>query len=146
EVARFTDEVTVLRRGRVAGHGPTRDLTRDQMTAMMIGAPHAPENPERRGDPANDLRLELRDVKTEPDLGRAGLDIDHLAVRGHEIVGMAGISGNGQKELVEVLGGQRPAARGSIAVGGGPYDASREAAQAQSVRVLPEEPLRNGCV
>jgi ABC-type uncharacterized transport system ATPase subunit len=146
EVMRFTDEVTVLRRGRVAGRGSTRDLTRDQMTAMMIGAPHAPENPQRRGSPANDLRLELRDVKTEPDLGRAGLDVDHLAVRGHEIVGVAGVSGNGQKDLVEVLGGQRPAAGGSIAIGGTPYDASRGAAQAQSVRVLPEEPLRNGCV
>ena len=146
EVARFTDEVTVLRRGRVAGRGPTRDLTRDQMTAMMIGAPHAPENPERRGDPGDDVRLQIRELRTAQDLGRAGLDVERLDVRAHEIVGVAGVSGNGQKELVEVLGGQRPAAGGAVLIGGAPYDASRDEAQERSVRVLPEEPLRNGCV
>ncbi len=146
EVARFTDDVTVLRRGRVAGRGPTRDLTRDQLTAMMIGAPHAPENPERRGEPANETRLEIRDLRTAEDLGRAGLDVARLDVRAREIVGIAGVSGNGQKELVEVLGGQRPAESGAVLVAGAPYAARRAEAQERAVRVLPEEPLRNGCV
>ena len=69
-----------------------------------------------------------------------------LTVHAHEIVGIAGVSGNGQKELVEVLGGQRPAESGEIIVDGEGYDASRAASQAHAVRVLPEEPLRNGCV
>lgn len=47
---------------------------------------------------------------------------------------------------VEVLGGQRPCQAGSITVDGAPYDANREQSQARGVRVLPEEPLRNGCV
>jgi simple sugar transport system ATP-binding protein len=61
-------------------------------------------------------------------------------------VGVAGVSGNGQKELVEVLGGQRKPAGGDVLVAGEPYGASRTEAQAKAVRVLPEEPLKNGCV
>jgi simple sugar transport system ATP-binding protein len=69
-----------------------------------------------------------------------------LDVHAHEIVGVAGVSGNGQKALVEVLGGQRRWESGSILVEGAPYDATRTQSQAHGVRVLPEEPLRNGCV
>ena len=61
-------------------------------------------------------------------------------------MGVAGVSGNGQKELLEVLGGQRPATAGSVTVNGRPYGATRGESQALGVRVLPEEPLRNGCV
>ena len=67
-------------------------------------------------------------------------------VHAHEIVGIAGVSGNGQKDLLEVLGGQRAHVAGSILVDNAPYDASRALSQAHDVRVLPEEPLRNGCV
>jgi simple sugar transport system ATP-binding protein len=85
-------------------------------------------------------------LKTAEEGGRKGLDVSELKVHAHEIVGIAGVSGNGQKELLEVLGGQRPAESGEIIVDGEGYDASREASQAHAVRVLPEEPLRNGCV
>ena len=67
-------------------------------------------------------------------------------VRPREIVGIAGVSGNGQRDLVEVLGGQRASAAGTIEVGGAPYTARREEALRHKVRLLPEEPLRNGCV
>jgi simple sugar transport system ATP-binding protein len=146
EVSRFTDEVTVLRRGRVAGGGRTAALTADDMTAMMIGEPHAPANPQRHGAPLAEPRLLVRALRTTNALGRPGLDVRHLVVHAGEIVGVAGVSGNGQKDLVEVLGGQRPAEGGEIIVAGESYDASREQAQARGVRVLPEEPLRNGCV
>ena len=49
EVAAFVDEVTVLRRGRMAGTGMVKDLGPADLTAMMIGEPHAPKNPERKG-------------------------------------------------------------------------------------------------
>jgi simple sugar transport system ATP-binding protein len=112
----------------------------------MIGEPHAPAEPERIGGSENEARLLVRGVKTEGDLGRPGLDISEIEVRPREIVGIAGVSGNGQKELVEVLGGQRRPVSGEVRVGGKPYAATREEAQAGGVRVLPEEPLRNGCV
>ncbi len=146
EVARFADEVTVLRRGRVAGGGATRDLGPAELTAMMIGEPQVPASLERRGIAEVGERLLVRRLRTPEIGGRAGLDIAHLAVHPREIVGVAGVSGNGQKELAEVLGGQRTALAGEVIVAGESYHATREEAQARGVRVLPEEPLRNGCV
>ena len=146
EVAKFVDEVTVLRRGRFAGAGSVRHLGPTELTAMMIGEAHEPAEPERLGEPSDEIQLQVRDLRTAADGGRAGLSIAELTVRAREIVGIAGVSGNGQKTLVEVLGGQQPIESGSVDVGGIPYDATREQAQARHVRVLPEEPLRNGCV
>ena len=146
DVMRFTDEVTVLRRGKLAGRGVTAELTPGDMTAMMIGEPHAPGRPERRGVAEAAVRLEVAGLRTAEDVGRPGLDVASLQVRAHEIVGVAGVSGNGQKELLEVLGGQRPASGGVMTVNGVSYDATRRQSQALGVRVLPEEPLRNGCV
>ncbi len=146
EVAAFADEVTVLRKGRVVGGGHARDLGPAELTALMIGDLAVTENPHRRGAPGATPRLELRGLKSEAALGRAKVDIDALDVRPGEILGVAGISGNGQSTLVEILGGQRKPVAGDIRVGGAPYRATRAEAQALKVRVLPEEPLRNGCV
>ncbi len=146
DVMRFTDEVTVLRRGKLAGRGVTGQLSRSDMTAMMIGEPHAPGCPERRRVTEAAVRLSIQGVRTADDIGRPGLDIALLEVRSHEIVGVAGVSGNGQKELLEVVGGQRPATAGTVAVDGAPYAGTRHQSQALHVRVLPEKPLRNGCV
>jgi len=146
EVAAFVDEVTVLRRGRLAGTGAVKDLSAADLTAMMIGEPHAPANPERLGKPAHEIRLEVSKLRCEAESGRKGLAIDSLIVHAHEIVGIAGVSGNGQKDLVEALGGQRPLSAGAILVDGETYTATRAESQAHDVRVLPEEPLRNGCV
>jgi len=144
DVMRFTDEVTVLRRGRLAGHGTTSGLSRGELTAMMIGEPHAPARPERRGVAGAAVRLQVRNLRTAGSLGQTALDIASLDVRAHEVVGVAGVSGNGQRELLEVLGGQRPG--GGVTVDGVPYIATRRQSQDLHVRIIPEEPLRNGCV
>jgi simple sugar transport system ATP-binding protein len=67
-------------------------------------------------------------------------------VHAGEIVGVAGVSGNGQEELVEVLAGQRAPRAGRVAVGGAGYQARRAEMRALMVRCLPDEPLRNACV
>ncbi len=146
EVARFADDVTVLRRGRSVGGGPAAGLDAASLTAMMIGEPQAPPGTLRRGEPEAAARLLVRGLRTAGDAGRPGLDVRELAVHPREIVGVAGVSGNGQKDLAEVLGGQRAAQAGDVLVSGAPYRAHRDEAQARRVRVLPEEPLRNGCV
>jgi simple sugar transport system ATP-binding protein len=69
-----------------------------------------------------------------------------LQVTAGEIVGVAGVSGNGQRELVEVLAGQRPSHGGSIAVSGHPYRGTRMDMNRHGVRCLPDEPLANACV
>jgi simple sugar transport system ATP-binding protein len=78
--------------------------------------------------------------------GQRSIRIESLVVRRREIVGIAGVSGNGQSEFVEVLAGQRRASSGEIRVAGVAYGAMRPEAQARRVRCLPEEPLRNACV
>jgi len=67
-------------------------------------------------------------------------------VHAGEIVGVAGVSGNGQEELVEVLAGQRVARAGTVVINGKNYRARRDEMRAQRVRCLPDEPLRNACV
>ena len=69
-----------------------------------------------------------------------------MTVHEGEIVGIAGVSGNGQRELVEVLAGQRPPTGGEVLVHGQPYRATRKEAFDHKVFLLPEEPLRNGSV
>jgi simple sugar transport system ATP-binding protein len=146
EVKKFADEVTVLRRGRSVGGGRAADMTPADMTALMIGEPQVPASVEHRGKAALKPYLLLQGLRTTGDVGRTGLDIATLAVHAREIVGIAGVSGNGQKELAEVLGGQRPPESGEMIVEGEDYTATRAEAQMHRVRVLPEEPLRNGCV
>jgi ABC-type uncharacterized transport system ATPase subunit len=145
EVMAFADDVTVLRRGRQAGGGRVAELTPADMTTMMIGEAHTPATLARTGNPEASARLTISDLRSAGDHGRAGLDIAALNVRPHEIVGIAGVSGNGQRELVEVLGGQRSPAAGEIRVSDHGYHARRNEMHALGVRLLPEEPLRNAC-
>ncbi len=144
EVTAFADEVSVLRRGRLVGQGKVADLTHDQMAAMMIGAEKEVRPVERHGTPGAPV-LEVRGIKARDRSGLKEISIDALTVRAGEIAGIAGISGNGQMELMEVLTGQRPASSGEIRVDGAPYRATRAEAQAHAVRYLPEEPLKNAC-
>ena len=146
EVAAYADDVTVLRKGKFAGSGSARDLGPAELTAMMIGEPHAPKPVLREGGPDKEERLAVRDLVTSGDLGRPGLSVKELVVHPREIVGVAGVSGNGQKDLVEVLGGQRPSDNGAILVSGKTYKGGRLEARGLGVRVLPEEPLRNASV
>jgi simple sugar transport system ATP-binding protein len=67
-------------------------------------------------------------------------------VRAGEILGVAGVSGNGQRELVEVLAGQREATHGTVFVHGKRYRVTREEIRRQAVFCIPEEPLHNACV
>ncbi|WP_437942839.1 ABC transporter ATP-binding protein [Sorangium sp. So ce341] len=149
EVMAFADEVTVLRRGQVAGRGRVEDLTPAAMAEMMVGAqpPQVSARGGARGDaPAGDAVLRVEGLAAADDRGRPALDGVTLTVRRGEIVGIAGVSGNGQEELVEVLAGQRPARAGRVLVHGEPYGAGRDEIRRHRVRCLPEEPLRNACV
>lgn len=146
EVAAFADDVTVLRKGQVAGGGSAQGLGPAELTSMMIGELNIVTSGGRSKTTASQPRLTIRGLRASGDLGRSGLEIEQLDVYPGEILGVAGVSGNGQTMLVEVLGGQRKASAGEIIISGARYHASRAEAQLCKVRVLPEEPLRNGCV
>ncbi|WP_186139618.1 ABC transporter ATP-binding protein [Burkholderia gladioli] len=101
----------------------------------------------RRPCPADaPIGLEASGLTVRDDLGLPAVRELSLAVRRGEILGIAGVSGNGQKALVEALIGQRQPAAGHMAVGGRPYRATREEMRERRVFAIPEEPLRNACI
>jgi len=145
EVMAFADEVTILRRGKLAGKGLVKDLTPDAMARTMIGAEELTIQPARTGEAGEPLD-ELEKVRALDDAGAIAVRDVSLTVRGGEIVGIAGVSGNGQRQLVEVLAGQREAESGEIRVAGSAYHARREEMRSHKMSLLPEEPLKNACV
>jgi simple sugar transport system ATP-binding protein len=148
EVMAFADAVSVLRRGKYAGEGRVADLTPTSMAEMMVGAREIPQSHQSKaGTAARDgARLSIKDLVVEDDTGTPAVEHFTLDVRPGEIVGIAGVSGNGQRELVEALIGQRRAAGGAILIDGKPYHASRVEILRHGTFSLPEEPLRNACV
>jgi simple sugar transport system ATP-binding protein len=144
EVTAFADDVTVLRRGKHAGGGAVADLSHDDMARMMMGADPEKSDIKRSGS-LGDKILELKDIRARDRSGLKTIAIDDLKVQAGEILGIAGVSGNGQMELMEILTGQRPISGGEIRVKGVPYGATRAEAKAHNVRYLPEEPLQNAC-
>jgi simple sugar transport system ATP-binding protein len=148
EVTSFADDVTVLRRGRVAGGGAAKDLTIKEMATLMVGGevPATSLGRSRRPDPTAQPALVIDGLHADDDIGLPVLEGFSLKVFPGEIVGVAGVSGNGQDELVEVLAGQRSATRGRLLVSGSPYQPTREQIRRQKVRLLPEAPLKNACV
>jgi ABC-type uncharacterized transport system ATPase subunit len=145
EVLAFADEVTILRRGKLAGRGLVKDLAPDAMARLMIGAEELTVQPARTGQ-FGTPRLGIAKLRALDDAGQTAVRDVSLSVRGGEIVGIAGVSGNGQRQLVEVLAGQREADSGEIHLHGQRYHATRQEMRGNKLSVLPEEPLKNACV
>ncbi|WP_439586076.1 ABC transporter ATP-binding protein [Hydrogenophaga sp.] len=155
EVMTYADDVTVLRRGKTVHHCAVRDTSPALLANAMVGESSAAA-PERAAAPvlnasssataSTTASLEVKGLDVMGDRGTLAVRELSLAVAPGEILGIAGVSGNGQRELVEALVGQRPRAAGAVKVQGEPYAARREENHRLKVRSLPEEPLRNACV
>ena len=169
EVMAYADSVTVLRRGKAVHHTRVPDTDPKRLAQAMMGeaigdpgvAPppegetaaehHAAPAPSARTtikSMANDARiaLDVQGLRALGDRGTLALHDLSLSVRAGEILGVAGVSGNGQRELVEALVGQRARLAGRVTVMGEAYAARRAENRRLKVRSLPEEPLRNACV
>lgn len=144
EVRSFADEVTVLRRGKLAGKGRVSELSDADMAEMMMGKANTATAAARLGEAGREV-LRLENVRAPDRSGLHEIVLDNLTVCSREIVGVAGISGNGQFELMEILTGQRKVVDGEIRVEGKPYHGRRKQARQLKVRYLPEEPLLNAC-
>ncbi len=145
EVFEFAREVTVLRRGEAVAQGPVSDFDATSLANAMIGSEKIRHPVEREGEPGTQLRLNVLNLTAENDKGGEAVRGVTLELRDREILGIAGVSGNGQRELVEVLAGQRPARRGEIRVNGELYHARRAEMVRHKFYCLPEEPLQNAC-
>ena len=126
EVTAFADSVTVLRRGRRVGGGKVSDMTTDEMARLMIGDTQVRERATRLERPGGETVLELAGLMADDEEGSPVLDAVNLKIRAGEIVGVAGVSGNGQSQLVEVLSGQRPLKDGRVFVRDRPFEPTRD--------------------
>jgi len=157
EVMAYADDVTVLRKGRQVGTSAVSATSRDALAGLMMGAAETRDtavmdavNAERVArkpvDPAARIRLAMRNISIDDDRGHAAVKRASLEVRSGEILGIAGVSGNGQKEMVEALVGQRRVKTGEMEIAGDAYRATREEMTRRRVFAIPEEPLKNACV
>lgn len=146
EVLALSDRITVLRNGRTVGTVSPSDVDRHELAHMMVGrdvsstAEHAPEQ-------AGELRLAVIGLTVPGDRGHDALrDLD-LEVRGGQIVGIAGVSGNGQRELAEAIAGLRAPSAGSIRLGGVEVTGRDPAGmRAAGLGFVPEERMRDGVI
>ncbi|MEP6792150.1 MAG: ATP-binding cassette domain-containing protein, partial [Ramlibacter sp.] len=152
EVMAYADDVTVLRRGKAVHHCAVASTSPAMLAQAMVGdsAAAVPETPPagaaQRAMGPGPKPLQVQGLKVMGDRGTLAVQDLDLSVSEGEILGIAGVSGNGQRELVEALVGQRHRSAGSVTVQGQPYAARREENHRLKVRSLPEEPLRNACV
>jgi general nucleoside transport system ATP-binding protein len=158
EVMAYADAVTVLRRGQAVHHCRVIATTPTMLAQAMMGeaitvaapagnsADSSSSNTVLVHAKYNHCALQVEGLTALGDRGTQALHGVNFAVQSGEILGVAGVSGNGQRELVEALVGQRARLSGQVSVMGEPYSATREENRRLKVRSLPEEPLRSACV
>ncbi len=117
EVMELSDRVTVLRRGEVVGTVNTGDVDQRDLARMMVGRDVLLQVDKHRRDPGDPV-LEVSDVHLVSDTGRGSLDGLSVTVGAGEIVGVAGVSGNGQNALFDAVIGVRHPDTGTIRIAG----------------------------
>jgi simple sugar transport system ATP-binding protein len=117
EVLRIADRIAVLRAGRVVGEANPKESTQGQLASMMVGR-EVILTVEKDVAAPGEVVLQVEHLSARNDLGGAAIHDVSFSVRAGEIVGVAGVQGNGQTELVEVLTGLRKADRGEIRLSG----------------------------
>jgi simple sugar transport system ATP-binding protein len=141
----------VLRRGALVASHAVADVAPEALAAAMVGegkSAVAATFTRAARDPldAAVARLQVQDLVVSGDRGELAVHGLSLTVNSGEIVGVAGVSGNGQRELMETLVGQRASDSGAVQVSSEAFFATRAQNRRLKVRSLPEEPLRNACV
>ena len=112
EVMSLSDRITVLRNGKVTGQTTPAETSREQLAEMMVGrsVKLVPDRPEQV---AAESRLVITGLSVKGDRGTTAVDNVSLDLRSGEIVGIAGVSGNGQRELAEAVAGLRDPEQGA---------------------------------
>ena len=146
EVLEICVEVEVLRGGKVVGHADPGRTTEKQLAEMMVGRSVMLEVEKEKAKPADPV-LVIRDLVVDDDRGLEAVRGLSLEVRAGEIVGIAGVQGNGQTELVEAITGLRSARSGQIIVNGEDVtNAAPRRITETGVAHVPEDRQKNGMV
>jgi len=145
EITDVTDRVTVLRDGQDVGTVETSEHTSDDFARMMVGRDVLFQL-EKEGVATGDAVLDVSDLRADGDRGIEAVSGVDLTIDSGEIVGLAGVSGNGQKELAEALVGVRETTDGTIAVTGEDVtNAPPRSFIDNGVSFVPEDRHEDGC-
>ena len=118
EVLAVSDRISVMRHGRIVATKDNRDITAEEIAGIMVGRSVLLRVKKGSAHPDERLLLEIDRMTAIGDRGERAVDDLSLTVRGGEIVGLAGVQGNGQDELVECLAGLRRPLSGKVRIGG----------------------------
>ena len=113
EIKRTAKRCTVIRRGKFIGEVDVASTSAQEMAAMMVGRPVSFVVEKEKREPG-EVMLEVKDLNVRNNKGVLGVKDFSLAIRSGEIVGIAGVDGNGQTELVEAITGLRKIESGSV--------------------------------
>jgi general nucleoside transport system ATP-binding protein len=146
EVKALAQRVTVMRDGRVVGSGEAGSLTTEAIAELMVGRPLTGLRPRGESKPGAPL-LEVRGLDADDERHLPAVRGVSLTVQGGEILGIAGVEGNGQRELVECIAGLRAPLRGEIVVAGIPvHGRSPRERAAAGLAHIPADRLHRGLV
>ena len=129
----------------MVGTKPIGEVTRDDLVKMMVGREIKPLAPQPMN--AGAVRLKIDNARAMGDRGTEALRSVSLEIRAGEILGLAGVSGNGQRELAQCLGGLRKLTAGTVSVDGKDItNASVQQRLAAGLAYIPEERMRDGAI
>jgi simple sugar transport system ATP-binding protein len=118
EVMDISDSVTVMRRGKVVGNMPTSQTSPEELARLMVGREVLLRVHKRPVKAGKDPVLQVRDLIVADNRGLVAVNQVSFDVKGGEILGIAGVQGNGQTELVEAIAGLRKTERGTVRLDG----------------------------
>lgn len=144
EVKEISDRTTVMRLGKMIGTVDTKDVTKEQIASMMVGREVFLDIKKPKAN-RGEKRCTVKDLTYVSEVGRPVLNGINFNLYAGEVLGIAGVEGNGQTELVEIMTGLRKAAGGEIIV----YDQNIAGNNPRDTRMLnishiPEDRLTNG--
>ena len=152
EVMKNADRITVLKNGRVEDTLPASEATVERLTRAIVGERTLPQQDAAHKDDDQDRISKepvfiMEGVSAKNDRGLPALKKISLSIRAGEIFGIAGVAGNGQRELSEVIAGLRPVTEGSILLAGTELSgASMKKHIQEGIAFIPEDRLQTGLV
>ncbi len=144
EIMAVTDRVSVMRGGRMVAHRATAETSREELAELMVGR-RVQLRPDKRAARPGRTVLEVRDLEVIDDRGVRRVKGVSFEARAGEIVGIAGVAGNGQSELLEAIAGIRAPSRGEVRPSGRASPRSAEG-RPGGLGHVPEDRLRMGLV
>jgi simple sugar transport system ATP-binding protein len=146
EVLALADRITVMRDGRVTGETVPSATTKAELADMMVGR-EVQLAPDRPLTEPGEVRLAVADLRVAGDRGVDAVTGCSLEVRAGEVLGVAGVSGNGQRELAEAIAGLRPVVAGHVSIDGTEVTGRHPSeVRAAGLGYVPEERMRDGVV